>query len=1225
MDFSRNAIALSVACAFLAAAVQGAGSSIFAVGAYTRQELGEVETSREAEIRSLREQEINQLRITLGRRVPSNRKADLYFRLAELYLEAYHAQFLLEGRTHEQRVAQKISDPFIDRSSSKPFLKKGIQASEEVLRVGIPYSKMDHIYYFLGFNHKELGNLKQSSKYFELLVSQFPQSPFAVEGYRELADAAFMASHYREALGLYENAVRLSGGEGGSPLNPRLLHRLSWSYYRTRQLDRAIDTMKRAINVASKSEEKFLAVKEEALRDLAIFMTEKGDVRGAIAYFKNVAGDDDFYAKALERLAKEHERAGEIDKAIHVYESLLKIATDSELALSTTVKLVDLDLRRGNFQRAVKRVRESTQLGRSEGQNYQNLKAMIRRTGTERHDRFRKKESKSDLQTAEEFYQLYLDVFLKDSDPRKEVPEIQMYLAEVKKDLGKSHEAGQLYRKVLDSGDKRYAKEAAALWVAMLAESLKGTEAAKRQEPSVAERQFVDAADSLQETLPGSTEAREASLRAAQILAGYPATQKQARKRAKNLMDDQGNTIQGVTAARLWLQMVADVLPDPNRAKVGEYKDAEDELKEAIGAIRKNEKLLDADAKAGAKLSAMITELERKLRVGTIALYERDKDFASAAKAYESFASDQKGDGAQEKAFENSVVSYMRAGDTGAVVRVCGVWLNKFPKSSKAQQVARNAATELLIRGDFSASVDLFERIGITGRDREALETGSHLAEALDDLPRAVILLKALLRIYPNAPTRHQAVLSLARILEKQNKDSEAAQSYKLCAEHSSNTAEECGARLGDLFLRFKDLDRAKKNFKTVSDSSRAASTKKGKKQLLSPYVGYARYRLAELKEQEIESDPGVFPLALPSAKLQQAITQRLKFLEVLSKAYLESVDVGGPWGIAGLYRLSAWVNRFADEVDRIEAPANAQPQDVARFRQNLKNVSDSLRKRAVESWKNAYQRAAQFEILSPVLPEIYDRLADLRVPGFTRAQGYPGKFRVSGIAANGGKQGKDAIQLIRNKLIAVPKDASAWCDYGNLLWGEGKPMVASIAYQRALELDPKNASALNNRGAVKLLGAEEDWLSAAEANNYFLSALESEALFIPARFNRAILMNYYRLFRVSSQIWEQVAGKAVDADIVVGRAISQQGLGRLADADEKFKTVKTEDNQLMDSIFYHAAARAVASGNRSVDAAKKCLSALDDMSNDRGRGFDDQAAESLRTLCISWKVGRHE
>src|SRR5436309_3248742 len=83
--------------------------------AYSQDEIHAVENTDDSKIRELRSQEINELRIALGRRLPTNRRADLYFRLAEIYLEAYHAEFLLEGRVHEQRLNRGQDDPYIDR------------------------------------------------------------------------------------------------------------------------------------------------------------------------------------------------------------------------------------------------------------------------------------------------------------------------------------------------------------------------------------------------------------------------------------------------------------------------------------------------------------------------------------------------------------------------------------------------------------------------------------------------------------------------------------------------------------------------------------------------------------------------------------------------------------------------------------------------------------------------------------------------------------------------------------------------------------------------------------------------------------------------------------------------------------------------------------------------------------------------------------------------------
>ena len=215
---------------------------------YGEGEIRSTETDRERQIRELRDQEVTQLRIALGRRLAANRRADLYFRLAEIYLEWYRAEFLLEGRVHDKRLADGRDDPFIERGHSKPYLRKGIQACQEVIRLGIPFSRMDRIVYFLGFNYGELGDSGKSLAEFRKLVEHYPSSEFVGEAYRELGDDSFDRKRYREAQGYFELAIR----KGGPSTNfPRVLHRLAWSYYRTREYGRAVETMKKAVTQAT--------------------------------------------------------------------------------------------------------------------------------------------------------------------------------------------------------------------------------------------------------------------------------------------------------------------------------------------------------------------------------------------------------------------------------------------------------------------------------------------------------------------------------------------------------------------------------------------------------------------------------------------------------------------------------------------------------------------------------------------------------------------------------------------------------------------------------------------------------------------------------------------------------------------------------------------------------------------------------------------------------------
>lgn len=1178
---------------------------------YTDSELRSQETADEAKVREIRDQEVTQLKIALSRRQPANRMADLYLRLAEIYLESYRAEYLLEGRAHEKRLEQRIEDKNIDHSHSRPYLVNGIKACKEILDFNIPYSKLDQVYYFLGFNYGELGERQESLKYLEKLSREFPDSVFVAEAHREMGDSAFYAADYRRAISQYELAVKKSRPEEQA----RLLHKLAWSYYRIKQYDRAVDAMKQAIASTQKHGERYVSLREEALRDMAIFMTETGRVEEAITYFQSVAADKTFYPKLLEKLGRQYERNVEPGRATQVYESLLKTHPDSDGAIRALAKLVDLDLRRGRVKEALARLVEipSTKPSDSETQAaFQNLRAMVRRTATEHHEKYRKKHERAALEIAESYYAVYLKSFLEKDDPRQETPEIQMYLAEVKRDLGKSKEASELYRKVVDSRDKRYAKEAGALWTASLSEAVKKSDhgnapgGGPAKEPNETEKEFIAAADAMQDSLGDTAEGREAALRAAEVLAGYKDTQKDAIKRIRKLIARAPKSLQAVTGARLWIQLVSDRLPAIGQVS-RDQGDVVDELKDVLKELRENPVLLTADQEqAKGKLKALMAEQETRLKVFAIADSEREKDYVAAAKGYEAFAKDSPQRDIAEKSFASALANYQRAGDVESVDRVSNAWFKRFPKSGKAIESLRGTATHELISGKFDRSAQLFQLLGTEGGDADSLETAGRIVHGMGDAVRARQIFEQYLATY-KTPQRWPVALTLARLLEESKQDGEAAKVYRDCMSGPAEFEAECGSRLADLYLSIQNVAEAKSLYQKVANPS--------SKKVVSPFVGYARFKLASFMEDEAKFNP----LQLPEAQLKAAMNQRLAFLEPLSKAYQSAVEAGGPWAVAALDRQAHWVARFADEMDAIPTPEGADATAVANFRKSLSNVSGPLRKRAIQTWNDAYSKCLATEVLSPVLPEIADRLVQLKSGGIARAQGFRGRFRLAGLAADGGSEGRGSLEKVREKLVKNPQDAAAWVDYGNLLWGSGKPLLSKLAYDRALGLNRKFAPALNNRAVIELTAGsgEEDWLASAHAMELLDSAIKQDEFFVPAKVNKALLLNYYRLFAKAKPLWEQIAAKSSGADLQDGLAISLQGLGQAQSAEDAFK--KARELGAPASRFsqvYHEAARVSLTNAESAARCESLASALDGAAL---VGFEKASAQRLKEACSQW------
>ncbi len=1171
-----------------------------AVGGYSQAEIESIIGPEEAQIRELRLQEIQQLRLTLGRRQPENRKAELYYRLAELYQEGYHAEFLLEGRLHELKREQGRADRTILRARSRSYLLSGVKVCQELLALGIPFERSDRVYLFLGINYAELDRKAESLQAFETLIRRFPDSPYAADAYRELGDSEVEQRRYERAQAWYEKALEKEKGQ----LRPRLLHKLSWTCYRRRQFDRAVETLKEAVRLAEAGNDQFVSMKEELLRDLAIFMTETGKVDEALLYFKKAAGDRDYYPKALERLGRQYERNADPVKATLVFETLLQTRPEDEAAYRVMVKLVDLDLRRGKLAEALKRLDSQRIHELEEGQPdtrtaTQNLRAMIRKVATDRHERFRRDGDSTSLIVAERFYGVYLDKFLKNRVADPETTEIRMYLAEVKRDLGKAKEASALYRQIVESRDPRYAKDAGKFWLASLSEAIK--KAAKEapaqksaDSPSALENEFVAAADALSASLSESVEGRDAALRAAQVLAGYSTTRKEALGRVARLVSVAPQSAQGQTAARLWVQILVDGLADGATLA---------ELPEALRALRGNDALLSADKASGAKLEAELTQAERKMRIGAITAAEKRKDFAAAGKGYEEFALSGKVAGTSAlQAWVSAIQSYSQAGDFSSVERVGAELMTRGGDSRKTLAALQSAATSALIDGQFDASARLFEVCGKGGLSAESLETAALIWAALDQKTEARRVLEIHLKLHPQHPARGSLMLRLAKSLESSGRQDEAIQRYLACGNAPGAQQAECQVRAADLQWSRGNARVALSGWKKASQGP------------ASPFVGYARLKLLEQLERSHAENSK--PIELPEANLKAAVQQRMKALGELSQAAEGVVESPGPWGIAALDRLAAWVLRFAEELEALSPPEGASEEASKAFREGIASVSLPLRKKAEESWQKAYQNAVRGEWLSPIVPALGDRLASAAAKGPWKglAQGTRGGFRLAGISPDGGKEGKEASMVrIRASLVQNPTDSPAWVDYGNLLWGSGQPGLARLAYDRAGQLNPRSPAALNNRGVAGLGGvSEEEWWKVEESDAFFQEALAKDAAFVPALMNRALLLNYYRLFPRSLKLWESLVSRSQAPEVLDGFAVALQGNSKMEAAEAQFrKATQAGASEGRWVRVFHEAARK--------KNPRQCLESLSQTSGP-GSGFEQQAYDTLKRSCEKWK-----
>lgn len=1151
--------------------------------AYSDSEYASVQNPKERKIESLRNEEIKAIRTALGLRAPENRRAELYMRLSELYLEAYQADFLLEGRLHEKEVAQNPNAKF-KRVRSTRDIQNGVSFAEQILELKVDRKKLDQVYYFLGYNYSELGDKKKGLVYYKRLSDEFPDSPFAIEAHKAIADDAFTSGNYPEAERMYQMALQRAKEPSQQA---RIYHKLAWCYYRARKNNQAIDAMKRAISIAQTDQEKYLNIREEGLRDIAIFYAETGRVDEAIQYFRQNSGGDEKLVSTLERLGKEYERSGQADKAIMVYEAMVKMPTKDQTSLRATIKLAQIDILKQNYQRGAERIETAIFPVNPDTEtniSIQNLKQTVRNVAITHQDRFRKADDKEDakkfLYVADRYYAIYLRLFLSQKGASKdERNEIKMYWAEVKRDLGNPGDAALLYKQIIADQDPKYAKDAAQLWVSSLASELKKKAASGEKSGtslSQIERDFIDASDLLEKSIPESVESREARLRSAQILAAYPAEKSSAIQRSSKLAQDAPGTPQGVLAARLWLQLSPTV--------------------ETVKAIRAQPGLIDQDSKQKKELQQDLAVVEKKLKIENIATLEKGKNYSAAAKEYEDFAAQAKTEGEAEKAYLGAMNAYAQSGSSEDVFRVMAAWKTRFPKSGGPLKAVKNQATLFLIRGLYSDSAELFLAIGRQFNDLGVVLTAAALFDGALQRPKARETYKFALKMAKTEEDRARIYKASAEVAASMKDELASFDDWKSCYSGNSSFKAECGSQVGNAYLRLSDFRQAKETFNQVVQIRKGPSAK-------SPYIAYCQFRLAQILEREMK----LAKLEFPEESLLKAFQARVEELKPVSNAYQKAIELGGPWGFAATERMGDLALNLSIEVDRVLRSPKASEQ----LKQVLTPVIQALRNKAVENDKNAYRLALKQQVLSPALPVIQNRLVDAGAENFNRAQGSRSGIRLIGISADGGSLGRaEALRVTRDRLEKQVDDALGWIDYGNLLWGEGKPGLSKVAYQRALEIKTRTADALNNIAVVLVSDmGYENWFAANEAVATWKQALAKEPGNAAALLNLGHYFNYFRLFSLALPYYEKAAKKISLTEVHDGLAVAAWALRKSAESDLQF--AKAEELGASKNRFV----KKYVDSTRT-ESLKECRRALKEMSSEELKGFEKVSFELQVARC---------
>jgi tetratricopeptide (TPR) repeat protein len=254
-------------------------------------------------------------------------KADLLYRLSELYWEKSKYLHRLEmdryleaEKKYDAAVArgEKVEPPKEDHHESERYRAETMSLYEDILRDYPQYKLRDEVLFSQGYNLYELGRGPEAVKRYEELIRDFPKSQFVPDAYIQLGNYYFDNNKLIPAKQNYEKAR----DTGAPKIYAYAIYKLAWCDYNSGDYEAGLKKLQEAVQYAETRGEELGDLKTEALNDLTVFYVQLDQPKEAIAYFKEKAPVKR-QARLIAKTAVGLADAGHFDSAILMFRWLI--------------------------------------------------------------------------------------------------------------------------------------------------------------------------------------------------------------------------------------------------------------------------------------------------------------------------------------------------------------------------------------------------------------------------------------------------------------------------------------------------------------------------------------------------------------------------------------------------------------------------------------------------------------------------------------------------------------------------------------------------------------------------------------------------------------------------------------------------------------------------------------------------------------------------------------
>lgn len=981
---------------------------------------------------------------------------DLYFRLAELYIEKSRLVYfrILEEAGVEDKSA-------VVAPEARLLKDQAISVYRRILGEFPDYVDNDKILFFIAHEYRELGNFDEMIKTYRELVQKYPKSSFRFEAWLILGDYHFDKGEIEPAIDNYREILK-------SPetyAHNMARYKLGWCYINKDKPKLAVDLWEEAVRTDTPSEPGVerdpdtpsrLDVRREALKDLAFYFAEARNTSNAVRFFEELTRSRDEYQIVLEKLARRFTIKTMHPEAAQVYRELLRISSDLQRNIEWAQAVYDASVAARDLKHADDDVAMLAEVSArykywwratdEEKKVLVDFELLARDLATRLQTLAKERNDERLYARAAKAYKAYLSVF--DDSPSR--LNMEWNYAESLYAAKQLVRAGQQYEKVLrlieegvgagEAGQKSTdADKRQAMYAAILSyfEALKDEEKGSRFDSMMAREGIKDLGARFVQAYPDDQNAPNVKFNVAR--AHYE----------QGLFDD---------AIELFQAFVKEHpthkdAPVAAELALDAFAQKEDfsGLAKAARAFAGEQRLADASFRQ--RFTKMAAQAEQEeINRKTIAAEGKVQDVLAT------FIVEKKGTELAAKALHQAFVIARDRRSFQDMLAAGRPLLDEYGASEYAKEVLPALAEQALRISQVEQAASFYEEYARRYPDGasadELLEGAANIRRELGEFDAAMADYERLTR--QGAGERRAYYFARMAETALQAGDWRQAEAAALQVEGHRDHGVLAGAIAGEAALQAGDLETAVNRLvAAIQLAQKGRGLGDG-----AAWLGRAQYSLGEVARQQFES------IQFGAGDDGEVLGGKFEALSALEGAYIGAIQAGDPeWAMGGLYRVATAYKDAADFLDNAPIPGGLSPEEEAQYRAALKERSGPLRQQAQEALEVCRSKAKELDA--------FNRFVKACVAGESVDEaGDRPKARPRGVAI----PGRDRMEA---KLVDNPRDTGTLTQLIRAAISVKDYHLARQLALRAIELEERSA-ALHNLLGVATAGTNQMQAAAA-------------------------------------------------------------------------------------------------------------------------------------------------